>query len=183
MTGRAAWPLLAYLRGHTAPSAAALARACGYVDPKAYEAAALRIRRLRRRGLIRLAQPPRADVRPVLVLTPAGRSALYQRELTGRGSVTTVQCPECGWLGARVDDGGPCPKCTTPVVLPRRVATTAPPQRTVERLQWHRAGAARTPVLVAVVRLPSTTEQWATQQDQDGRDRPRRGNDNVWRQG
>ena len=57
------------------------------------------------------------------------------------------------------------------------------PQRTVERLQWHRAGAARTPVLVAVVRLPSTTEQWATQQDQDGRDRPRRCNDNVWRQG
>lgn len=30
------------------------------------------------------------------------------------------------------------------------------PQRTVERLQWHRAGAARTPVLIAVVQLPST---------------------------
>lgn len=59
----------------------------------------------------------------------------------------------------------------------------APPQRTILRLQWHRAGAARTPVLVAVVRLPSTTEQWMTQQDQDGRDRPRRCNDNVWRQG
>lgn len=181
MTGRAAWSLLAYLRGHTAPSAAALARACGCVDPKAYEAAALRIRRLRRRGLIRLAQPPREGARPVLVLTPAGRSALYQRELTGRGSVTTVQCPGCGWLGGRVDAGGPCPKCATPVVLPRRAMMTppAPPARTIERLQWHRAGAARTPVLVAVVRLPSTDWPLGT----EAMERPRRGNDNVWRQG
>lgn len=34
-----------------------------------------------------------------------------------------------------------------------RAPTPAP---TVEALRWHRAGAARTPVLVAVVRLPST---------------------------
>lgn len=55
--------------------------------------------------------------------------------------------------------------------------------RTLVALRWHRAGAAQTPVLVAVVRLPSTTEQWVTEHDTDGRDRPRRCNDNVWRQG
>lgn len=38
--------------------------------------------------------------------------------------------------------------------MPTSVA--APPARVVIGLRWHRAGAARTPVLVAVVRLPST---------------------------
>lgn len=61
----------------------------------------------------------------------------------------------------------------------------APPARVVIGMRWHRAGAARTPVLVAVVRLPSTWDQLdaAGLLAGDVPDRPLRCRDLVWRQG